>query len=119
MAPRNLKLQMPSTDDHRMDPGIRLTVRPLGRRDPSALLRRVTRGQWPFFLDSSQRGSELARYSFLGSDPIGWFRRQGRKNAGSTPWGEGSVGGSPRHAPRRFLAGRPWATAGGAAYSVL
>src|SRR2546430_4907622 len=119
MAPRNLKLRMPSMDDRGMDPGMRLTVRPLGRRDPMALLRRVTRGQWPFFLDSSQRGSELARYSFLGSDPIGWFRSQGRKTAWSTPWGEGSVEGPPLDALDRFLDELPWATAGVPAYPFL
>ena len=50
---------------------LRLTVRPIGRRDPIALFRRLQRGQWPFFLDSSLADPELARYSFLGSDPIG------------------------------------------------
>jgi len=119
MAPRNLKLQMPFTDDHGMAPGIRLTVRPLGRRDPMALFQRVTRGRWPFFLDSSQRGSELARYSFLGSDPIGWFRSQGRKAAWSTPWGEGSVEGPLFDALGRFLEDLPWATAGVPAYPFL
>src|SRR2546430_13942240 len=103
MALRNLKLQMPFTDDHGMDPGIRLTVRPLGRRDPMALFQRVARGRWPFFLDSSQRGSELARYSFLGSNPIGWFRSRGRKAPWSTPLGQGSVEVIPFYALGRFL----------------
>src|SRR6266705_2066150 len=53
---------------------MRLTVRPLGRKDPIALFRRVQRGRRPFFLDSSLPDPELARYSFLGSDPVGWFR---------------------------------------------
>src|SRR6267378_2401474 len=102
MASRHLKLEMPFTDDHGMDSRLRLTVRPLGRRDPLALFQRVTRRRSPFFLDSSQRGSELARYSFLGSDPIGWFRSRGPKTAWSTPWGEGSAVDDPLEALGQF-----------------
>ena len=106
-------------DHHRMASRLRLTVRPLGRRDPLALFHRVARGRWPFFLDSSQRGSDLARYSFLGSDPVGWFRSRGPKAAWSTPWGEGSLTGPPLEALDRFLDELPWATAGVPAYPFL
>lgn len=98
---------------------LRLTVRPLGRRDPVALFRRVQRGRWPFFLDSSLRDPELARYSFLGSDPIGWFRSRGRHTAYATPWGEASVAGDPLVALGDFLDALPWASAGRPSYPFL
>src|SRR5712692_287887 len=71
------KPQMASPDAPPMPEQLRLTVRPLGRKDPIALFRRLQRDRWPFFLDSSLPDPELARYSFLGSDPVGWFRSRG------------------------------------------
>src|SRR5213594_2812760 len=53
----------------RMPEQLRLTVRPIGRKDPISLFRRLHRGRWPFFLDSSLPDPELARYSFLGLLP--------------------------------------------------
>src|SRR5437867_7867443 len=74
----------------RMPEQLRLTVRPIGRKDPISLFRRLHRGRWPFFLDSSLPDPELARYSFLGSDPVGWFRSRGPRAAYASPWGESS-----------------------------
>ncbi len=104
---------------HAMPSRLRLTVRPLGRPDPVDLFHRVQRGRWPFFLDSSLRDPELARYSFLGSDPVGWFRSRGREAAYASPWGEEAVTGDPLEALRRFLDSLPWATAGTPAYPFL
>src|SRR5205809_1021192 len=84
-----------------------------------ALFRRVTRGHWPFFLDSSLRESDLARYSFLGSDPCGWFRTRGPDALWQTPWSEGSSKGDPLRALGAFLEGLPWATAGDPVYPFL
>src|SRR5437773_2769084 len=102
-----------------MRSSLRLTVRPVGRIDPMALFRRVTRGHWPFFLDSSLRESDLARYSFLGSDPCGWFRTRGPDALWQTPWSEGSSKGDPLRALGAFLEGLPWATAGDPVYPFL
>src|SRR5436189_25214 len=102
-----------------MRSSLRLTVRPVGRIDPMALFRRVTRGHWPFFLDSSLRESDLARYSFLGSDPCGWFRTRGSHALWETPWSEGSSKGDPLRALGAFLEGLPWATAGDPVYPFL
>ncbi len=98
---------------------LRLTVRPVGRADPTALFRRVRRGRRPFFLDSALGDPELARYSFLGSDPIGWFRSRGRRVAFAGPWGQESHVGDPLDPLGRFLDGLPWATAGTPAYPFL
>src|SRR5438093_12912110 len=68
-----------SVDAPPMPERLRLTVRPIGRKDPIALFRRVQRGRWPFFLDSSLSNPELARYSFLGSDPRSEERRVGKE----------------------------------------
>ena len=102
-----------------MRSSLRLTVRPVGRIDPMALFRRVTRGHWPFFLDSSLRESDLARYSFLGSNPCGWFRTRGPDALWQTPWSEGSSKGDPLRALGAFLEGLPWATAGDPVYPFL
>ncbi len=98
---------------------MRLTVRPLGRKDPIALFRRVQRGRRPFFLDSSLPDPELARYSFLGSDPVGWFRSRGRRAAYATPWGEGSTAQDPLDAFGQFIESLPMATAGTPSYPFL
>src|SRR5205809_3392791 len=98
---------------------LRLTVRPLGRADSIVRFRRTRRGRRPFFLDSSMADGELARYSFLGSDPIGWFRSRGRRAAFAGPWGEESRVCDPLDALGRFLDGLPWATAGTPAYPFL
>ncbi len=104
----------PTVQEH-----LRLTVRPIGRRDPIALFRRVQRGRWPFFLDSSLPDPELARYSFLGSDPVGWFRSRGPRAAYATPWGESSAYRDPLESFGEFLDALPWATAGTPAYPFL
>ena len=99
---------------------LRLTVRPMGRKDPIALFRRVQRGRWPFFLDSSLPDPEFARYSFLGSDPIGWFRSRGPRAEYATPWGdESSTNRDPLEALGRFLEALPWTTAGTPAYPFI
>ncbi len=98
---------------------LRLTVRPIGRTDPVALFRRVHRGRWPFFLDSSLPEPELARYSFLGANPVGWFRCRGPRAAYATPWGESSADRDPLRAFDQFLEALPWATAGTPAYPFL
>src|SRR2546428_13483217 len=98
---------------------LRLTVRPIGRRDPITLFRRLQRGHWPFFLDSALADPELARYSFLGSDPIGWFRSRGPNAAYAMPWGESSTNRNPIEAFGEFLDALPWATAGTPAYPFL
>jgi len=103
----------------RMASGLRLTVRPLGRVDPMDLFRRVQRGNRPFFLDSSLRDPDLARYSFLGSDPIGWFRSRGDLAAYATPWAEGSTRGDPIRTFGEFLEALPWARAGRPTYPFL
>src|SRR6059036_4025586 len=110
---------MRSPDAPSMPARMRLTVRPIGRRDPVALFRRLQRGHWPFFLDSSLADPELARYSFLGSDPIGWFRSRGPNAAYATPWGESSTNRNPIEAFGEFLDALPWATAGTPAYPFL
>ena len=102
-----------------MRPSLRLTVRPVGRIDPMALFHRVTRGRWPFFLDSSLRESDLARYSFLSSDPCGWFRTRGPDALWQTPWSEGSSKDDPLQSLGAFLEGLPWATAGDPVYPFL
>ena len=98
---------------------LRLTVRPIGRRDPLTLFRRLQRGRWPFFLDSSLPDPELARYSFLGSDPVGWFRSRGPRAEYATPWGESATHRDPLQAFGQFLDALPWATAGTPAYPFL
>jgi len=98
---------------------LRLTVRPIGRKDPISLFRRLHRGRWPFFLDSSLPDPELARYSFLGSDPVGWFRSRGARAAYASPWGESSTDRDPIAALGRFLGVLPWATAGTPTYPFL
>src|SRR5438132_5619912 len=103
----------------RMPEQLRLTVRPIGRKDPISLFRRLQRGRWPFFLDSSLPDPELARYSFLGSDPIGWFRSRGPNAAYATPWGESSTNRNPLEAFGEFVDALPWATAGTPAYPFL
>src|SRR6266545_1648230 len=115
----HLKLHEPAPDAVPMPSRLRLTVRPLGRADPIALFRRARRGRRPFFLDSSLGHPELARYSFLGSNPIGWFRSRGRRAAFAGPWGEESQVGDPFDSLERFLDGLPWATAGTPAYPFL
>src|SRR5437899_8288702 len=98
---------------------LRLTVRPIGRKEPIALFHRAQRGRWPFFLDSSLPEPELARYSFLGSDPVGWFRSRGPRAAYASPWGESSTDRDPLAALGRFLGVLPWATAGTPTYPFL
>src|SRR3989475_2260323 len=110
---------MRSPDAPSMPERLRLTVRPIGRRDPIALFRRLQPGRWPFFLDSSLPDPELARYSFLGSDPIGWFRSRGPNAAYATTWGESSTHRNPLEAFGEFLDTLPWATAGTPAYPFL
>src|SRR2546426_2769282 len=110
---------MRSVDAPSMSEQLRLTVRPIGRKDPIALFRRVQHGRWPFFLDSSLPESELARYSFLGSDPIGWFRSRGPRAAYATPWGERSTNRNPLEALGRFIESLPRATAGTPSYPFL
>ncbi|TLZ85448.1 MAG: hypothetical protein E6K02_08485, partial [Methanobacteriota archaeon] len=113
------KPQMFSVDAPPMPERLRLTVRPIGRKDPIALFRRVQRGRWPFFLDSSLSNPELARYSFLGSDPVGWFRSRGPRAAHATPWGERSTDRDPLGALERFIESLPRATAGTPSYPFL
>src|SRR5947208_15938272 len=108
-----------SVDAPPMPERLRLTVRPIGRKDPIALFRRVQRGRWPFFLDSSLSNPELARYSFLGSDPVGWFRSRGPRAAYAPPWGESSTARDPIAALGRFLGVLPSATAGTPTYPFL
>ncbi|OLD89697.1 hypothetical protein AUG86_04500 [Euryarchaeota archaeon 13_1_20CM_4_64_14] len=98
---------------------LRLTVRPIGRKEPIALFHRAQRGRWPFFLDSSLPEPELARYSFLGSDPVGWFRSRGPRAAYATPWGERSTDRNPLDALERFIDSLPRATAGKPSYPFL
>src|SRR3989442_12173236 len=109
---------MRSVDAPLMPEQLRLTVRPIGRKDPIALFRRVQRGRWPFFLDSSLPEPELARYSFLGSDPIGWFRSRGPRAAYATPWGERSTNRNPLEALGRVIESLPRATAGTPSYPL-
>lgn len=106
-------------DDCEMPDRLRLAVRPIGRKDPIELFRRIARGRSPFFLDSSRQEADLARYSFLGSDPIGWFRSRGRHAGWSSPWGDQSRRGNPFDALADFLNGLPTATAGTPAYPFL
>src|SRR5881296_3486287 len=110
---------MRSGDAPPMPEQLRLTVRPIGRKDPIALFRRVQHGRWPFFLDSSLPEPELARYSFLGSDPVGWFRSRGPRAAYATPWGERSTDRNPLDALERFIESLPRATAGKPSYPFL
>jgi para-aminobenzoate synthetase component 1 len=86
-----------------MAASIRLTARPLGAAEPLARFRRALAGREPFFLDSSLRDPELARYSYLGSDPIGWFRSRGDRAAFATPWGDGTMRAHPLRALAAFL----------------
>src|SRR5947199_9849826 len=90
---------------------LRLTVRPIGRKDPISLFRRLHRGRWPFFLDSSLPDPELARYSFLGSDPVGGFRSRGPRAPYGSPWGESSTERDPVAALGRCVCVLPSATA--------
>jgi len=99
-----------------MASSFRLTVRPLGRHDPIALFRRIRKSRHPFFLDSSLREADLARYSFLGADPIGWFRSRGDEAAFASPWGEGRRRGPPLDALAEFLELLPRASIGRPAY---
>src|SRR2546425_1055068 len=119
VGPAYPKPQMRSPDALSMPGRLRLTVRPIGRRDPLALFRRLQRCRWPFFLDPSLPDPELARYSFLGSDPIGWFRSRGPNAAYATPWGESSTNRNPLEAFGEFVDALPWATAGTPAYPFL
>src|SRR5947208_15532111 len=91
---------------------LRLTVRPIGRKDPISLLRRLHRGRWPFFLDSSLPDPELARYPFLGSAPVGWFRSRGARAAYASPWAESSTARDPIAARGPFLGVLPSVAAG-------
>ncbi|HKZ99834.1 MAG TPA: aminodeoxychorismate synthase component I [Thermoplasmata archaeon] len=95
-----------------MAESIRLTARPLGPANPIERFRRTARGRDPFFLDSSLRDTELARYSYLGANPIGWFRSRGRQAAFATPWGDASPRGDPIEALRSFLELLPTARIG-------
>src|SRR5437763_4288120 len=79
----------------RMPEQLRLTVRPIGRKDTISLFRRLHRGRWPFFLDASLPDPELARYSFVGSDPVAWFRNRGTQAACATPSRESSTNPDP------------------------
>ncbi len=81
----------------------RLTVRPLGRRDPFAMITKAAERRMPFFLDSALQREGLARYSFLGSDPIGWFRSRGDRAAFGCPWGDDRLRGPPLSALQSFL----------------
>jgi para-aminobenzoate synthetase component 1 len=72
-----------------------------------------------FFLDSSLREGELARYSFLGSDPIGWFRSRGNRSAFACPWGEEATRGPPIDVLRTFLSLLPSAAVGRPPYPFL
>jgi len=99
-----------------MPEGARLTVRPLGTRDPLARLNAAARGAMPFLLDSSLRNDELARYSFLGSNPIGWFRSRGDLAAFASPWGEDRFRGHPLSALETFLGLLPRARTGRPSY---
>lgn len=95
-----------------MVPPVHLTVRPLGRLPMESLLQKVYTGRTPFALDSSLTESELGRYSFLGSDPVGWFRSRGRLAAYSCPWGEETRAGDPLKALADFLGLLPWGSVG-------
>ncbi len=95
-----------------MAKAFRISVRPLGRAAPLVHFRRVLQGRMPFFLDSSLSDPGLARYSFLGSNPVGWFRSRGSCAAFSTPWDEDSHRGDPLEAFRRFSESLPWARVG-------
>ncbi|MGQ0796323.1 MAG: aminodeoxychorismate synthase component I [Methanobacteriota archaeon] len=86
-----------------MAEGIRFSIRPLGRVDPTARFRALAGRRMPFYLDSSLRDPELARYSFLGADPVGWFRSRGSHAGFATPWGEEARRGDPLEALRGFL----------------
>lgn len=90
-----------------MGENLRLRVRPLGRVDAIARLRRALRGRMPVFLHSSLRDPDLGRYSFLATDPAGWFRSRDGVTAYATPWGEGRETGDPFAALGRFLDGLP------------
>jgi len=87
--------------------------------DPYDAFRKRQRGRMAFFLDSSLRDPELARYSFLGADPIGWFRSRGRLAAFACPWGEGTHQGDPLHALGTFLGLLPTATIGRPPYPFI
>jgi len=86
-----------------MPRSLRISIRPLGRVDPIQAFRRTLGRRAPFFLDSSLRDLELARYSYLGADPIGWFRARGPRAAYATPWGEASHRGDPIETLEEFL----------------
>src|SRR5438128_10295132 len=77
----------------RMPEQLRLTVRPIGRKDPISLFRRLHRGRWPFFLDSSLPDPALAPYSSLASDPVGSFRSRAPRPPSPPP--------SPQPSPAR------------------
>ncbi len=95
-----------------MPTAARLTVRPLGRRDPHDAFREAAEAPMPFFLDSSLRVGDPARYSFLGSDPLGWFRSRGGRSAFSSPWGEDRLRGPALPALGTFLELLPKAATG-------
>ena len=98
---------------------LRFRVKPLGRVSPSALFRRLVGTRMPFFLDSSLRDTELARYSFFGADPIGWFRSRGMHVAYASPWGEADRRSDPLDGFREFLDGLPWGQVGRPAYPFV
>jgi para-aminobenzoate synthetase component 1 len=102
-----------------MPASLRLSVRPLGRFDPEVLFRDVAEQRMPFFLDSSLRDTELARYSFLGANPLGWFRSRGDRAAFASPWGEESRRGDPLTSFRVFLDGLPQASLGRPPYPFV
>ncbi len=106
------RLRLPFGFSFGMARSLPLTVRPLGRRNPIAFLEKARHGRMAFFLDSSLRDGELARYSFLGSDPIGWFRSRGERAAFASPWGEDRLWGDPLFALETFLRLLPQAATG-------
>ena len=95
-----------------MAKALRISVRPVGRVDPADLFRSAVRRREPFFLDSSLRGPELGRYSFVGADPEGWFRSRGRRAAWAAPWSEGTRTGDPLESLGAFLEALPEGRAG-------
>lgn len=97
----------------------RLTVRPLGHAEPSALFEDVVEERMPFALDSSLRDPELARYSFLGANPVGWLRSRDRRTAYATPWAEGTSTGDPLAVLGEFLDALPTASLGRPPYPFV
>ena len=91
---------------------IALSWRPLGRLDPVDLFRRAAAGRMGFFLDSSSREPGLTRNSFVGWDPIGWFRSRAGRSAYACPWGEAILRGDPLDALAAFLGLLPFGRVG-------